>query len=222
MRFIGPTSKQSFCKSCFKEFRAPPYRRIWEKEPLICHDCLSQLKNELSFRKVEGINVYFLCFYDGIMKQWLMNYKEAGDSELAPVFFSLYLPLIHLFFPFSLFVPCPSSQERISKRGFDHLPMILEASHLPYRAVLKKGDKEEQKEKKGSERFAKKGIGVKEEGKELIGKRIVLFDDVLTTGSTFLQSASALQGIGVRSISGLILMDNQKLEERRIKGSLFN
>lgn len=160
----------------------------------------------------------FLSEYDGIMKTWLMNYKEYGDVELAPCFLAAFRPFLSLFSKNSIFVPCPSGQERIQKRGFDHLSLLLERSSLPYRSVLKKNKESEQKNVRGLDRFRKEEIVLIEEEKTTLkGKNIVLIDDVFTTGNTFLQSVAALQESSPKSIRGVILMDNSHIERRMIR-----
>jgi len=222
MKSIGPTREPTYCKSCFKAFYPSPYRILLEGAPLLCDDCVSSISKEVAFRNFQGTRILFLGYYDGIMKTWLMNYKEKGDVELAPVFLSIYLLWIRLFFPHHLFVPLPSSDERVEKRGFDHLSRILEASKLPYQRMLHKGKSGEQKNNKGAKRFEKKNITLLEGTTSIADKRIVLFDDVLTTGSTFLESKEVLSTLGAKSISGLILLDNERSEERRVKTSLNN
>jgi predicted amidophosphoribosyltransferase len=54
-----------------------------------------------------------------------MNFKEYGDVVLAPCFLATFLPLIRLRFPGRLFIPLPSSPDRVKKRGFAHLDLML-------------------------------------------------------------------------------------------------
>lgn len=188
--------------------RISPCRHLFEKEPLLCDDCLSQIKMKLIFRNVFSTRVFFLSEYDGIYKTWLMNYKEYGDIELAPCFLSLFRPILRCVFPNSIYVPLPSSIERIKKRGFSHLDEILSSSHLPYLNPFISYDIEEQKNNKGTRRIKKKKIVLTEEAISLKNKKIVLFDDVMTSGSTYQQCLDLIKEVEPKKISGLILMDN--------------
>ncbi len=214
---MSTTENQGYCKSCFNPLSLPPYRRMIEGKPILCSSCISQINIKLVIRKVGGIKVLFLSDYDGIMKTWLMNFKEYGDIELAPCFLYCFLPIIRLMFHDYLFVPCPSSEDRINKRGFDHLTEILKSSSLPHQSLLCKRSALEQKNMKGQDRFKKKGIYLVDNACDLSNHKIVLFDDVMTTGSTFLQSLEQLQKCRAKKIVGLIIMDNQKTEERKLK-----
>ncbi len=207
----------AYCKSCFKELHLAPFRRLIENAPLLCDECISQINMKLEVREIKDIKVMFLSDYDGIMKTWLMNFKEYGDIELAPCFLSPFLPLLRLLFRDYIFVPCPSSEKRIKKRGFDHLSEMLKASRLPYRSLLCQKSAVEQKNVKGQERQKKKGIALMDENCDLSEKKIVLFDDVMTSGATFLQSYEQIRKTKAKKIVGLIIMDNQKTEERKLK-----
>ncbi len=214
---MNTTENQAFCKSCFKDLHLSPFREFIENEPLLCDECISQIKVKMEIRKIANIKVLFLSDYDGILKTWLMNYKEYGDIELAPCFLYCFLPVLHLLFRNYIFVPCPSSQKRIEKRGFDHLSEMLKASHLPYRSLLFQKTTVEQKNVKGQDRLKGKGISLKDENVNLSDSKIVLFDDVLTSGATFLQSLEQLRKCKPKAMKGLIIMDNQKTEERKLK-----
>ncbi len=147
-----------------------------------------------------------------------MNYKERGDVELAPCFLSVFQPFLALFCHRSTFVSCPSSEERIRKRGFDHLSLLLQESGYPYLSALRKDCDVEQKNTRGLARYRNGKITLTEIGKNnLKGKEVVLFDDVFTTGNTFLQSLIALKESGAKSIRGVILMDNEHIEKRMIQ-----
>lgn len=219
---IEPTKKPIYCKSCFKEIHLKPYRALLEREPLLCDECLNQLETELSVRKIDGVECLFLSNYGGIMKTWLMHYKEYRDYELAPVFLATYLPFVKLFSLGYTFVPLPSSPKRVKARGFDHLPEMLEASHLPYALLFSRSSETEQKNLGGAERFRKKGIALTKEARNYSGKKLLLFDDVLTTGATFRECLEVLAPIEPKKVRGLFLMDNGESAENTIHGTLFS
>lgn len=209
MKLLEITRKPICCRACFKDFNPSFARLLLEKEPLLCDECISNIKKELVIKETFGIKTIFLSTYDGIMKNWLMNFKEYGDIMLAPCFLYIFRPFLKVLFPDDIYVPLPSAKERINKRGFDHLPEMLKASHLPYSLALEKNsDGPEQKTLKSSARFKKKGIALTSEATSLTGKKIVLFDDVMTSGSTFRQSYEEIMKIKPKKVSGLILLDN--------------
>ncbi len=208
MKSIDIIRKPIYCKSCMKEIRISPIRHLIEKEPLLCDECISQIKMKLVFRTVFSTRIFFISEYDGLFKTWLMNYKEYGDIELAPCFLSVFRPILKCVFPDVIYVPLPSSIERIQKRGFSHLDEILSSSHLPYLNPFISYDVEEQKNNKGTRRIKKKKIELTKEAFSLKNKKIVLFDDVMTSGSTYQQCLELIQEVQPKKVRGLILMDN--------------
>lgn len=209
MKLLDITRKPVCCKACFKDFTPSFSRMLLEKEPFLCDECISEIQKELVVKDTFGVKTTFLSNYDGILKNWLMNYKEYGDIMLASCFLHVFLPLLRLKFPGYIYVPLPSAKERIEHRGFDHLPEMLKASNLPYCLALEKvSDGPEQKTLKASKRFKSKGIRLTSKAHELEGKKIVLFDDVMTSGSTFEQSYHEICQIHPKKVVGLILLDN--------------
>ena len=199
------------CISCFNEIESNSLRELLENNPVLCKECISKIKTKLSFERIDGCNILFLGEYDGMIKSWLMNFKEYGDIELAKAFLYVYLPLIKLLYHGYIFVPCPSSDERNNKRGFIHLEEILKAYNLPYWLALSKKSSFERKNLKALGRISSKDeITLNDKAKEIENKKIVIFDDVYTTGFTFKSSLNALKKANPKRIRGLILMNANK------------
>lgn len=209
-------SEDRYCKACFQPIRTKPIRSLIEKEPLICEECLSKIDVRLNWRRHFGISVLFLSSYECILKDWLFQYKESLDIELAPCFLYLFKPVLKLLFKNSLFIPLPSSKAKVKKRGFNHLEEMLKSSHFPYITALEKGETE-QKETTRTERYQDEGTRIIVHPEELKRKRIVLFDDVFTTGNTLKSAVEALKDIGVSHLKAVILLDNYNIETHRLK-----
>lgn len=208
MKSKDTIEKHIYCKACMKEMKVSPIRNLLERDPLLCDECISEIIKKLEIRRIFDIPILFLSEYDGYLKSLLMNYKEYGDIELAGCFLYIFQPFIRLMFPNSVFLPLPSSKKRIRKRGFAHLEEMLKASHLNYLSVFERDDDIEQKTQKGSHRFQDKGIYLGKEAEKLKGRHVVLFDDVMTSGSTFRECLKLVSNAKVRKINGLILMDH--------------
>lgn len=211
------TEKPVYCRACRKDIHLDYCRLLFEKSPVLCDECLSKVIVKCEKRKIKNVDILFLSEYDGFLKQMLMEYKEYGNIELAPCFLSVFYPLVRLCQWNSLIVPCPSSSERIEKRGFDHLETMLSCSNLKFASVLEQRTDKEQKWSKGSSRLSHKGIAIKDNCDINSDKSIVLFDDVYTSGATFFQSYEALKSLGFKKIKGLILMDNDGSIRKRIE-----
>ncbi len=196
------------CVSCFNEIKTNSMRRLIENDYGLCDECISQIKTKLSIKKIDGCFILFLGEYDGIMKKWLMNYKEYGDIALARCFLYVYIPLLKVLFPNYIFVPCPSSPSRNSKRGFIHLEEMLKVYDLKYCLALKKENDDERKKLNAIGRANDKNdISLTDKSKILVGKKVLLFDDVLTSGFTFRTSLETIRKCQPKKVKGLILMN---------------
>lgn len=196
------------CISCFNEIKETSLRKLIEKDYHLCDDCISKMKTKLSIKKVDGCPVLFLGEYEGIMKSWLMNYKEYGDIVLARCFLYVYIPIIKIMFPNYIFVPCPSSNSRNAKRGFIHLEEMLKPYNLKYCLALKKDSDYERKNLNAIERVSgNNDVSLTEDSKMIVGKKILIFDDVYTSGFTFKSSLEIIRKNNPRKVKGLILMN---------------
>ena len=196
------------CKICFKDFSLTMPRRLIECQTHICDECFNKLTGSLSIDKINGTKIMFLSKYDGLYKQMLMNYKEYGDYELRDCFLYPYLKLIKLYFNNYYFVPLPSTSNRIKNRGFNHLIEILKISNLKYLDLLYKINDINQKELNAFNRINNNTIEIKDNKEIIENKKIVLFDDVYTTGSTFNHSLNVIKKYNPKKIKGLIIMRN--------------
>lgn len=196
--------------------KVKPIRLLVEREPLFCDDCLAQMAFDFKIRRFAGVNVLFVFSYSGFIKDLLLQYKERLDIALAPIFLSLVRPLLKTLFRKHVFVPVPSTREKEEMRGFSHLEEMLKAWNIPFVNFLEKRGRV-QKENAFLERYSSKMINKSAKAVSLEKKRIVLFDDVLTSGETFRQSLAILKGEKTKGIWGLVLMDNHFDRDLRLK-----
>ena len=94
-------------------------------------------------------------------------------------------------------VPVPLSEERLAERGFNQVEGLIEG--IPYQDIFEKRDIEKQSSKTRKERLSqdnafclKKGIDVPD--------KIIIVDDIYTTGSTLYQMVQLLEGIGIKEV----------------------
>lgn len=206
-----------YCKICFEELKIKPIRKLIEVEPFICDNCLKQMPMNLKFKRIDGVKALFLSSYNSIYKNLLKNYKEYKDIELASCFLFPFLNLIKFLYHDYIFIPCPSSENKINERGFNHLEEILKSSNLKYELALEKRNEIEQKKLTLTDRFKKNTIWLKSGYESLIrNKKVVIFDDVLTTGSTLKNSIFEIKKCFPKIIKSIIILDNNKENELRI------
>lgn len=197
------------CVACFNKIRAESIHTLLLKSTL-CDDCLGERRLFIRKERLKDMDVYYLSYHDGMMFKWLYQYKTMNDYELRSCFLTPYEDVLRLLSLFFCIVPLPSTKTSIERRGFNHLGAILEYGGVRYRKVFGKSDGPDQKDLSMDER---KNVGDRihvEDGDGIKGKRVILFDDVMTTGSSLLACKEKMIDLKPKSITGLVLM-RQKL-----------
>ena len=99
----------------------------------------------------------------------------------------------------------PRSFGRRIKYGIDHSETIARAVakrlNIDYYQFLKSKSKKAQKKTHGEERFKNISFDYKNEV-DLTGERIIIFDDIVTTGASMGGCAILLKGLGAKEIVG--------------------
>lgn len=116
-------------------------------------------------------------------------------------------------------VGVPRSHSAIRKYGYDHVRELCRAltkrTGIPYMpAVVRKGSKGQQKEKNRQERIeaAETSYGPAKRFR-LKGKRVILVDDIITTGASVGACAHAVRKCGARTVLCVCLGAHHKFQE---------
>lgn len=145
--------------------------------------------------------------YNETFKQWLVVLKGQGDVRGRQLFIS-DLKKLYRRQPDAIWIPLPSTSEKVAKRGFNQTSLILEASAIPYSDLLEMSETVgKQAYKSRRDRLQDKDkIRVKASVSELDRKKkLILFDDVYTTGTTMFSAYKALEQAGFTDVSGCTL-----------------
>ena len=119
--------------------------------------------------------------------------------------------------PFDAVVPVPAPWTRRVIRGFDHGRRLAYAVArmlgVPVVPVLRHSGFVQQV---GRSAAARRGLpdGAFVSERQLPGMRVVLVDDVMTTGATLQAAAKTLKAVGVRTVSGLVIAHGECQENR--------
>jgi ComF family protein len=154
------------------------------------------------------MSVVSLARYDGSLRNAILAYK-AGRRALAPVFGSLLSAVFGTRLPAGVFiVPVPSTAKRRAERGFDHTALlareVARRSCVPVACILEQYDGPAQRGRSRTERLlSDKRFSCHDVS--LVGKHIVLVDDVVTTGATLRGCAIALRAVGAQSVEAIVL-----------------
>lgn len=201
IEWIFPT-KCAFC-----------HRLMDSREQLVCPRCRKSLPYARGAAAEQKLPYIDKCvspfYYDGSVRDSLLRYKFGGLSFYCEVYADFLLNTID-----ERAVSCdiitwvPLSRKRLRKRGYDQARLLAEstAKKMGVRCVrlLEKTRNVKAQSLTGSAEARRKNIAgaYAAASAELIrGKRILIFDDIVTTGSTLAECAKVLKSCGAASVT---------------------
>ncbi len=146
--------------------------------------------------------------YNDFLKRVLALYKFRGDVEAGRVFSNKFQNEIkNAYRNVDMVIPIPSSEERLYERGFNQCHVWLEGTLYDQKHFLRRIKNEEKQSKKSRN----KRMNRTEEMFEvplhsgIRGGKILLIDDLYTTGATIHYAAKALKHSGASEVYSLTL-----------------
>ena len=221
------------CRNCGRWLRRPveaPLESPVSAYPFLCPSCLADLpwQVEHSAPPPAGVDRVHAPFaYDQPVSRWIQRYKYEGAEELARMLGRLLAMAPGLGLSLGetdLVAPVPLHPRRLRWRGFNQA--LLLAHHMLGGVPLPHGNggpvlaatllsrsrhTRPQVEMDASERFWNVdgafglGPGVQATPERLRGLRVLLVDDVMTTGSTLSVCARVLKEAGASRVEALVL-----------------
>jgi len=100
----------------------------------------------------------------------------------------------------------PRKEARVLEYGLDHSEEIAKAIAkklgIEYVKLLKSKQKKPQKKVHGEQRIKNAEFDCLKKHKSVLGKRVILFDDIVTTGASMGACAMLIRGLGAKEIAG--------------------
>lgn len=180
------------CYSCGAE------RSEWKGK--LCPACRAQLeaiKDNPSF--IEGRAYYACCRYDGLARKLVLQAKDSGKSYLTQIMAEYMADAVRTYdLTFDVIAYVPSSSKKRAFRGYDHMKLVADfLSEMTQKPVLKglKRIKEwaDQTDVAEEKRADNVKNSFRYDGQSLAGKRVLVIDDVVSTGATTREVASAIE-----------------------------
>ena len=202
----------------------------------ICRHCLSvlpfRLPSQQTFQGIKGMvadthfpnepeSVSFIVpfFYEGIVLSAIRRLKFQEGVFLSPALgFFMERTLFDRKISFDLIVPIPLSQKRQKERGYNQAALLAEE-------IGKYAEKPMSENCLFRPKMTKAQAGIEDSEKRLRnmedaffvsedwdveGARILLVDDVVTTGATFYFAAQALLGAGAKTVDCVAAASGRK------------
>ncbi|KKQ94998.1 MAG: Phosphoribosyltransferase [candidate division CPR2 bacterium GW2011_GWC1_39_9] len=184
------------CEKCEKEIIL-----VSDKKCLFCGRIMDKRVCDKCRKEFRVKNGVAYCYYrEGPVKNIVWNLKFRGKKELAQVMAEKIklLPNLENF----VLVPVPLDKKRFRERGYNQSFLI--AKHLAFESNLKTKDCLRKESRKPQMDLKKKDRQKNLEGAyTVIGevpKKVILVDDVLTTGSTIKECVKVLKKAGAREV----------------------
>jgi len=140
---------------------------------------------------------------------WALKFDraQAAAEEIASIMVEKYASATP---EDALIVSVPTAMSRVRKRGYDQASLIARAyarhTGCQYAPLLVRYGKQEQKGAGRQQRYMqlRGAYAIKQaQAAKVVGKRIILIDDVVTTGATLEQAATVLMAGGAKVVAAL-------------------
>ena len=171
----------------------------------LCNKCFNKLNVIYEKYKINDIKTLSIYSYDGLVKELIYQFKGLYDYELKDIFLEYFIDDLEFKYLGYTLTYAPSSKEDDTKRGYNHVEEIF--SSLPNKKVklfIKKDNyKQSDIKYKDRNKIIDHIALIKENLKGI--KRVLIVDDVLTSGNTLKACASLLYKEGIKDIQFLTI-----------------
>lgn len=157
-------------------------------------------------------HIYFFK-YDGIIRKMILNYKFKDKSYLYKTFTNFIIKndkFCEILKSYDIIIPVPISKKRNKQRGYNQSLLIAKelskksGIKLEKNCLIKYKDIIEQSKLNKEERQKNiQGVYKLENKEKIKNKRILLIDDIFTTGSTVNECSKTLKQEDIKEVGVL-------------------
>ena len=196
---------------CFEPIEETTFHSLFFKDAKICHKCFEKFKPKINHFKIGEIDGLYLYNYDEEVQNKLYQFKGCFDVELGGIFLDYFRPYLFLkYFGYTL-VPAPSAKEADEERGFNHVIEMFSYLKLKILPIIKKTTNVKQSDLTANERKnIKNHLTI--DDVELSKKKILIVDDVYTTGSTVKAMIDLVKSKHPKKIKVLVMSKTKDLQ----------
>ncbi|MEE0866300.1 MAG: ComF family protein [Clostridia bacterium] len=181
----------------------------------LCNKCYKILENDANFnieKKLSYEHIY-LFKYEGLIRRLIIEYKFKDKSYLYKTIVNFLLKnkkMFEIIKSYDTIIPVPISKKRKKTRGYNQTYLIAKdiansvGIKLENRVLFKTKNIIEQSKLNKEDRLENiKGVYEIRNAKRIINKKILLFDDIYTTGSTVNECCKMLKKTNLDKIGVL-------------------
>ncbi len=213
---------QYVCRNCL---RSLPFREVQELSAEPLKSMLEQLQDDFSIHLAEVPQIFSIWFNEGEIRRMILALKFGGGRKYARFLGHLMARAAGEKMRLRLrqtagIVPIPLGKKRLRERGYNQAALLarfiaadMGLEYFPHLLRRAKETMPQAKQKDvGSRRANIRGaFEIRDEtlAKALAGRKIILLDDILTTGSTMVEAMKPLLAAGI-AVTGLVAASGKK------------
>lgn len=150
-----------------------------------------------------------IYFYNSFMQDVLHQFKFLKDIRVAD-FFAKALKKKVRGMEYDLIIPIPMHVEMEKKRTFSPVEVVLQQAKLPFQSVLEKTTMSQQSKKTYEQRINSSSFFKSLPQVDVTQQKILLIDDLITTGTTIKHAKTILLELGAKSVEEVIFISGKK------------
>ncbi|GAA1946312.1 ComF family protein [Microbacterium deminutum] len=185
----------------------------------LCEACTDALRPHPRRQDVEGLRVWSGVRFEGVAARVLRALKEAGRTglarDLAP---ALAAAAMAIGDPTAVFVPIPTSRSAFRRRGYRVVELVAARAGLEVAPLLvaarRTGDQ------RGLDRSRRRAnVAASLRARDAAGRRVIILDDVVTTGATLAEAARALRAGGALVVGAATIAATPRRGRGPVRGA---
>lgn len=213
MRFKEPTK---ICKLCFKPIEEYTLSNVVNNFE-VCSRCYEDIIPKFTKFKIDNIKALAVYDYDEKIQSLIYQLKGCFDIEIAELFLERFKRELRIRYWGYVIVPIPSYKQDDEIRGFNHVVELFKSLKIITLEILEKTQKFKQAlNTKNERKDIKKYLSLKETP-DLSHKKVLLVDDVYTTGSTMKAAIELIKTLNPKKIEVLVVSKTIFKPENAIK-----
>ena len=166
--------------------------------------------------KFYGVNALALFPYNEKLKQMIYLLKGCKDYEMRECLFKMFRIELKIKYRNYYIVCAPSYATKDKERGFNHVEAIFSQLNLPILNILEKNKDVTQHNLNFHKRKnIDEVIKLKDDFSSIDGKKILLVDDIMTTGGTMKRCLELVKSQRPKKIKILVLAKRELSKEEK-------
>ena len=179
----------------------------------ICPNCYQKIKKYYINNKYnKNKSEFYLLKYENEIRKLLIDYKFNDKSYLYKTFSKLIIKnknALDFIKKYDIIIPVPLHKKRLNERGYNQSELVIKnitkelkiQEKLKTNILIKKRHTDPQSTKKGKERKNNvKGAYIIKNEEDIVNKKILIFDDIVTTGNTYKECKKIIERYDIKEV----------------------